>query len=234
MSLKTINQKIMKKIVFLTLLSFFIAPFSFASGLDDPASGEAPTPEELAEMNLNAINNQPIENQFGLKSVGEIKPNIENKRQELERERLKMKKDDQKIYKNQNVIREAVHALQAAGSFAGALGQQISDLAQEFNNAVDKTIAAERKIMARGRIWKSIVGGEKDAAIELLKNVADNNDRIADMQKIIAACECDQEVKTVLGDQLVKMQTENDRLNALGENEAKINGFIGWIKSLFN
>jgi chromosome segregation ATPase len=224
----------MKKIILLALFSLLVAPVCTASGLDDPEKGEAPSAEELQEMNLNAANNPGVQNAFGLKDVSELRANIEANDKDLERERLKMKSKDQKIYKNQNAVREAVHALQAAGSFAGSLGQQISDIAKEFNNASEKTVALEQKINGHGRIWKSIFGGEKDAAIELLKNVADNKERLADLEKMIPICDsCDATVKQILTEQIQQIRTENDRLNDLGEKEVKIKGFTGWLKGLF-
>jgi len=224
----------MKKVFLLMLFSLLFAPVCSASGLDDPEKGEAPSPEELQEMNLNAAGNQGQGNAFGLKNVSELTPNIESNKKDLERERLKLNKAAQKVHKNQNAVREAVHALQAAGSFAGTLGQQLSDIAQDFNNAVEKTIASETKINAHGRIWKSIFGGEKDAAIEMLKQAADHKERLADLQKIVTACDaCDPAVKQVLTEQISKIQTETDRLNELGEKEVKIKGFIGWLKGLF-
>jgi hypothetical protein len=166
-------------------------------------------------------------------TINEVKEIIEQKAGEMEQEMEKMGEIQQKVYQNQNVVREAVHALLASEDLVEGIGPQVSQIAREFNNSVQATIKAEEKIQQRSMISRFFFGGEEEAAGAIQQEVDRNQDRIQEMTRLLENCQCGEEVKTMIGEQIQKMQQEQERLQQLAESEVKSNGIFGWIRNLF-
>jgi len=139
----------------------------------------------------------------------------------------------QNIYQHQNVVREAVHALLASEDLVGGIGQQVSAVAREFNNSVDKTIQAEEKIRNRHPILKWIIGGVKDAAEEINQEVEQNRNRIELLKQLQEQNWISSEVKAILVEQIQNMEEEQNRLEEMAQQELKTKGIVGWFLGLF-
>ena len=163
----------------------------------------------------------------------QLREMVETKAEELDQEASQVKDiTTQKVYKNQNAVREAVHSLLAAEDVVGGIGQQVSQIARDFNNSVDKTIKAEEKIQNRNILTRLFVGGDKQAAAELEQEVSQNRARIQTLNQLMQNCNCDSETKAVLQEQIQNMEQEQNRLESLSK-EQQANGLFGWLVQLF-
>lgn len=135
---------------------------------------------------------------------------------------------------NQNQVRATVHALLASEDLVGGIGPQVSAIAQEFNNSVNATITAETTIRGRGIIPHLLAGGNQGAAAAILAETERNQERIQDMERLLADCTaCDGPTREYLQDRIRLMDQEQDRLRTLAQDEMGRKGFFGWIAGLF-
>jgi len=159
--------------------------------------------EQTGESHGEIVGEQ-IREQNRATNTEQLKTMIANKKQEMEQEVQGMKDEkQQKVYQNQNKVREAVHILLAAedllttkGLTEGkSIGSQVSAIAREFNNSVEKTIPAEEKIQKRNRVIEFFFGGDKEAAENILQETDKNKEKIQELKKLYQECDCDEEVK---------------------------------------
>ncbi len=167
------------------------------------------------------------------KNVAELKEQVLQKEQELEEELADKEAKEQKTYRNQNQVREAVHVLLAAEDLTNGLGQQISQIAREFNNSVEKTIEAENKIKERGWLKRLWAGGDKVAADEIEQEVKMNQGKVQQLLSLQENCQCSDEVKSLIDEQIQKIAAEQTRLEELSKDEKRAQGVWGWFKGLF-
>lgn len=133
-----------------------------------------------------------------------------------------------------NTVSRAVKTLLAAQDLTGGIGDRISVLAQEFNNSAERSGLAEEKIKNRGRIRFWLLGGDKQAAAEIIELIGQNRERIAQLNDLKENCDCDDEVREIIKDQIDQFSSEQDRLEILAEKQNKAKGVIGWFLGLFN
>jgi len=152
---------------------------------------------------------------------------IREKQQEMLQEAQKEK--NQEVFKNQNRIRLAVHALLASEDLIGGIGKNVSQIAREFNNSVEKTIRAEEKIKQRSGLIKFFLGGNKKAAEEIEQEVNKNQERIQQLHQLMDQCECSEEVKSMVQEQIQNLEEEQNRLRQLAEEEKQNKGIFGWL-----
>ena len=163
------------------------------------------------------------------KDVDELKQMIQQRKQEMEQELIGLENKQGKVYQNQNTVRLAVHALLAMENLSGGIGKQVSEIARGFNNSVQSTINAEEKIERRGGIARFFTGGDSDAAEEIEQEVVKNQEKIKELKQLKEQCECDDEVKAVMQEQIQNMGLEQARLKELAEGERKSKGLFGWL-----
>ncbi len=135
----------------------------------------------------------------------------------------------QEVFKNQNRMRLAVHALLASEDLIGGIGKNVSQIAKEFNNSVEKTIRAEEKIKQRSGLIKFFLGGDKKAAEEIEQEVNKNQERIQQLHQLMEQCECSEEVKSMVQEQIQNLEEEQNRLKQLAEEEKQNKGIFGWL-----
>jgi len=165
--------------------------------------------------------------------LNEIKQTIQQKAKEMSQEIQQMKKTEQNVYQNQNEVRLAVHSLLTMEDVLGGIGQQVSQIATEFNNSVQATIKAEEAIQSRNRIVKFLVGGDEEAAEEIGQEINRNQERIQQLVELKEQCDCGEEVRTMLQEQIANMEQEQDRLQQLAQSEKQAKGIFGWVRNLF-
>lgn len=172
--------------------------------------------------------------QVKAQNSNQLKGMVQSKNQELEQEANQIEdKTVQKVYKNQNTVREAVQLLLSAEDLVGGIGEQVSEIAKEINNSVDKTVQAEEKIQSRNIFAKLFAGGDKAAAEELEQEVSQNKERIQTLTQLVEDCDCEAETKEVLQQQIQNMEQEQNRLEELAATEKNSNGIFGWLTQLF-
>lgn len=133
------------------------------------------------------------------------------------------------VLRNQNRVREAVHAFLAMEDLAGGIGPQVSELAREFNNSVQTTIRAEERIQNRGMLTRLFFGGDVEAARQLQQEAEQNRQRIQELQQLRDQCDCDNQTRQVMAEQIQALVGEQQRLRELAQNETGNRGIFGWF-----
>jgi len=174
-----------------------------------------------------------LKNGQQLRARNELKSMIQEKRGEMIEEIKSMKGNLQKAYENQNEVRTAVHALLAMEDLVGGIGKQVSEVAKQFNNSVQQTIKAEETIRNRNRIVRFFAGGDQETAEELQNLVDQNRIRLQQLKELKNQCDCEEEVRTLIQEQVQNMEQGQTKLQELIQNERDARGIWGWFKGLF-
>lgn len=227
----------MKKILLIGLLFVLAISLVVAQGQPNETGPGDNQPEdpELREtgqgtgQGLEDEENPGEAQQIKAQTKDELKQMIQERKQVMEQEMEGLGTKEQNVYRNQNTVREAVHTMLAMEDLVGGIGKNISAIAKEFDNSVEKTIGAETKIEERGWFSRLMTGGDKEAASLLEAEVAQNKNKIQQLNKLMEDCECDEEVKAMLQEQIQNMEQEQNRLQGLAESEGKKNGLFGWM-----
>jgi len=227
----------MKKIITLFLMLALVSSLVLAAqgetgskGIHEPGTG-------LEDPELKAANQgtgQGLTNletttiQTKAKNQEQLQQMIQQKKQEMNQEMESMSEGKRNVYRNQNQVREAVHALLAMEDLAGGIGKQVSAVAREFDNSVQKTIQTEEKIQTRGAFARFFAGGDFESAEELDQEVNQNQQRIQQLKQL--RTECQNEVVCPFMDEQVKnLEQEQTRLQQLAQKEKQSKGLLGWM-----
>lgn len=171
----------------------------------------------------------PNGQQKGIVNSTQLKEQLKERERLLNQSSQGLGEKEQKIYQNQNQVRLAVHAFLAMENLSGGIGQNISQIARDFNNSVNKTIQAEEKIQNRNSISRMFFGGDEDSANTIEAEINQNRVRIQELNRLIGECDCDDETKQMLQEQLQNMEQEQDRLQQLAQEEKTSRGLLGWL-----
>ena len=203
-----INIKMLRKIVFISLALILSASMVSAQ-------------EAIGEQ---------IQQQIGAQNIEQLQTMIQEKKQEIIQEIQAIQDEgQQEIYQNQNRIREAVHTLKSAEGLIGKIGPQISEIAENFNNSVQKTIQAEKKIQNRNIFTKFFFGGDKDSAREILQEININREKVQQLKQLRLECDCDDSVKEIVQEQVQNIEQEQNRLQQLVDEQESKKGIFGWL-----
>lgn len=159
----------------------------------------------------------------------ELETMIKQKQQEMEAEQAQLKGETANMVKNQNQVRLAVHALLAMENLTGGIGPQVSAIAKGFNNSAQNANKAEEKIQQRSGLARLFAGGDHEAAKAMEQEVNQNQERIQQLKQLKEQCNCSQEVKDMFQEQIQNMETEQNRLAELAQDEKQKKGMFGWI-----
>jgi hypothetical protein len=158
-----------------------------------------------------------------------VEEKLQSREQELTQEMAGKGDKEQQVLRNQNQVRLAVHALLEMKDEIGGIGQNVSAIARQFNNSVQATIRAEERIQNRSSFSRFFAGGDKKAADEIEKEVKANQENILELKQLKDQCNCTQEAKDLMQQQVQSMESEQARLDALAQKELKSKGLFGWI-----
>ena len=161
-------------------------------------------------------------------SFGQLKQSIEARSQELDQEEASSSPEARAIMKNVNPVRLAVHALLASKDLVGGIGAQVSQVAQQINDSVASTTAAEAQIQSRGFFTKLLFGGDSMAAQVITEQVAQNQQRIDDLTKLLGQANISADVQATLQAQITALQAAQTRLQALAQQEQSTWGLFSW------
>jgi len=204
----------MKKLIAYLFVLFLISSVVIAVGPD--------------ERGLNAASGVNSDNEvLRARNVSELKEIISERREEMKAELASLKSEKQEVLKNQNTVRLAVHALLAMENLTGGIGKNVSAIARNFNNSVQATIRAEDRIQNRSRIARFFNGGDQEAADEIEQEVNQNRNRIEQLQMLMERCNCTDEVKAMLQEQMQNMTQEQNRLGEVAQKEKTNKGLFG-------
>jgi len=159
----------------------------------------------------------------------QVQSMVQQRQQEMNQEMQGMSVGEQKTYQNQNQVRLAVHTLLAMENMTGGIGKNVSAIAREFNNSIQATIRAENSIQTRSGIARFFAGGDDTAATEIEQQINQNRVRIQQLTQNMNNCDCDEQVKAMLQEQIQNMEQEQTRLQQLAQKEKSSKGLLGWI-----
>lgn len=162
-------------------------------------------------------------------SANQLRAMIQNRETELNQEVSSSTKAwEQNAIRNSNQVRLAVHALLSAEDVIGGIGPQVSEIAQQINNSVQATVNAEANIRTRGLLVNLFFGGDKNNASKIEAEVLQNQERIRQLNQIIATSSISSEVRNILQNQIQIMEQEQTRLNDLANQEKNRWGVFSW------
>jgi hypothetical protein len=206
------------------------------NALNNGAKGAAPgnsQQEQVEQQTQNAGENTTIRIQqreeVRARNVSELHEMVEQRKQEMNQEIQALPEYQQLVYQNQNRVRLAVHSLLAMEELVGGIGPQVSQIAEGFNMSVQATIRAEEQIQSRSRFVRFFAGGDEEATQDIEHHVVQNQERIRQLQQLSGECDCDEEVRALLQEQVQTMEQEQARLQQLAQDERTDKGLFGWL-----
>ena len=127
-----------------------------------------------------------------------------------------------------NQVQAATMAFLAAQNMVGPNGGQMAQLAQGVNSSTEAMVQAEVQIQNRNWFQRFLFGGDAAAANAIQTQLQQNTQRMTQLQQYLSTCGCDAQVQTVLQEQLQNMQQEQNRLQALADQEQARWGLFSW------
>ena len=124
----------------------------------------------------------------------------------------------------------ALYALSTAGTLTGTAGPELTRLSAEINSSYGDALQAEQQIHTRSSFTRMLIGGDRDAAGLLIRYADQNQQRIQEMEQVLANCsDCDPQVRVMLEEQVQTLSIEQNRLATLAQQEQADRGFFGWL-----
>lgn len=185
-------------------------------------------------LGVYSANTNQERQQIKAQTATELKQIIQEKKQEMQEEVEEIRVEYKEIYQNQNQVKLTVHSLLASEELMGGIGPQVSEIAQGFNNSVQATLLAEDKINSKSRFVKLFTGGDSEAAEEITQEVNINRERIRTLNQLMEQCECDEEVRNMIQEQIMNTEQEQNRLEELADGEKEKKGLFGWFRNIFS
>lgn len=161
-------------------------------------------------------------------SLEDLKQKIEVRKQQLERETASTTPDHRNIVEDANPVRLAVHSLLASKELLKGIGPQVSEIAKQVNDSVATTTNAEVKIRSRSFFTRLLFGGDSEAANAISREVAKNQQRIDDLNKLFGEANVPADIQTTLKTQLTALEDAQARLQDLARREQKMWGLFSW------
>ena len=123
----------------------------------------------------------------------------------------------------------AVQTMETTASMFGKSEANVSRISNEIKNSFEISTRAEERIRGRSGFVKFFAGGDNEAAGLIVQEIARNENRIRELNKLIDDSDFDSQTKAVLQDQVQNIEQEQLRLKALAEEELNNKGLFGWI-----
>ena len=214
----------MKKIIIPLLVLILIIPLVLGQGQQ---GGQQSGDGQQTGQGTEGETGQQV--QTMARNTTELRQMIQEREQEMNQSMQGLKEELKEMYQNQNRVRLAVHALLAMENLTGGIGRNVSQIAREFNNSVQASIRAEERIQTRNMLMRFFFGGDEQAAEEMEQEVNRNRERVQELRRLMQGCECAEEVKAMLQEQIRNMEQEQNRIQELAQNEKKSKGIFGWL-----
>ncbi|MCK5473928.1 MAG: hypothetical protein KAI53_00850 [Candidatus Aenigmarchaeota archaeon] len=223
-----------KTILFALVVLVASANFVFAepSEIMEPnAHGramDAVDPDAMMDMIQTMVGNQAQ-----LQTREQFDEAIRQKDQEMKAKTETMSGGKKQAYQNQNEVRLAVHTIHSMGnmigSMGGGIGTEISAIAKQYNNSIQASLQAEEKIQSRSSLKRFFFGGDNDAAADLESEMLQNQNQLRELTQLKEQCDCTDEAKLIMQEQIQTMEQEQERIKELANAEKQSKGILGWL-----
>ncbi len=159
----------------------------------------------------------------------EIRQKMERNQQRLNETLENLSENAREVHRHGFRVSNAVHSLLATENWTGGIGKEVSQIAQDINKSVNKTVEAEQKIKNRGGFSKFLFGGDEKAAEKIQNQVNKNQQRLQRLEQSQQNCNCLEEVKNMMQEQIQEIEQEQQRLQQVAQEEKKNKGLLGWL-----
>ncbi len=154
---------------------------------------------------------------------------IQQREREFEKEASTSDQKIRNMVQNENRVRVAVQALLLSKDFLGGIGPQVSEIARQISNSQASTTEAEINIERRSLLQRIFFGWDISNSSIIEREITQNQEKIARLKDLIGnASGISAEVRNMLEEQIQNMETEQERLRKLSEDEAKLWGIFSW------
>ena len=205
-----------------------------------PVNTQIQTQNNAGENAKQGSQKESVKNQETVQVQVQVKKNNPENGEMIQsqlRQRIQLQKEQSETLqsdKNQNQVRNTVQNLLIVKDFVDpGIGEQISAVAQEFNNSIDKTIQAENRIKNRNALVKFFIGSDTEALSEIENQITENAGIVKEL-KLLKTNIADPEAAEIFTDQILEMEQEQTRLQTLANSEVTSSGVFGWLRGLFN
>lgn len=124
----------------------------------------------------------------------------------------------------------ALFALSSTGNLTGITSPGLARLAAEINASHEYALQAEQQIRTRSSFMRMLIGGDREAAGQMIQYADQNQQRIQAMEQMLMNCsDCDPQVRVMLEEQVQVLAREQNRLLTLGQKEMSDRGLFGWL-----
>jgi hypothetical protein len=167
-------------------------------------------------------------------SSTELKVMVQTRKEEQKRVEDGVGEKEREQIQNENRINLATEVIESAQNLFGPRNLEVQVLVGEFKKTHEDSTEYEERFAKQSAFSRFLFGGDRDAAEEMEKTVAQNQVRVEMMNQMMQECDCDEEAKKILQEQLQNMEQEQARLKevALKEKSKRgVFGFLfGWLK----
>ncbi|MFH1445087.1 MAG: hypothetical protein ABIF08_01250 [Nanoarchaeota archaeon] len=167
--------------------------------------------------------------QVKAKTLSGLTQSIQNRNQEMNQEMESLGQTQQNVLQNQNKVRLAVHAFLAMEDLVGGIGKNVSEIAREFDNSMQKTVQAEERMQTRNIFMFFFFGGDEVSAAEIEEELNMNQNRMEKLQELKEQCQCNEELKNMFQEQMQNIEMEQTRLRELAQEHNMNKGLFGWL-----
>ncbi len=159
----------------------------------------------------------------------EIRQKMERNQERFNETLENLSEKDKEVHRHGFRVSNAVHSLLATENWTGGIGEEVSQIAQDINKSVNKTVEAEQKINNRGGFSKFLFGGDEKAAEKIQSQVNKNQQRLQRLEQSQQNCNCSEEVKNMMQEQIQEIEQEQQRLQQIAQEEKQNKGLLGWL-----
>jgi hypothetical protein len=133
----------------------------------------------------------------------------------------------------QNKVQMAVLSLVGVKDVLGGIGEQVSEIAVGFNNSIQASVQAEEKIKNRNGLIKFFAGNDQEALKLMERETNRNQERIQQLLQLREECDCGEEVKSFLQEQVESLKQEQNKIEETIQEEKKVKGLFGRLFGWF-
>ena len=161
-------------------------------------------------------------------SLEQLEQSVTERKRQLDQEAASTTSKYRDIVKDANAARLAVHTLLASKDLLGNIGGQVSQIAEKIDDSVATTTNIEAKIQSRSFLARLFFGGDATDADTISQQVAQNEQHIADLTKLLQGANLSADVQTTLLAQITALQDAQTRLQAVAQKEENQWGLFNW------
>lgn len=126
-------------------------------------------------------------------------------------------------------VRFAVQNMLQLRTNASGIGQNVSDFVHRLNQSEMVTTRAQTQIQTRNAFLRFFAGGDHDAAREIEQERIRTEAQLRVMTRLTQDCNCTNQTKQQLQEQLRLIEREQDRLRLIAQEELELKGLFGWM-----